>query len=342
MEPLACGKAFYFDARGDLTINVGDKNKDKTRVYEFVVCSRSLARWSSVLCAMLFSGFAESRPRNRAPWIIEMPEDSVSPMFLVLSIVHGHFQHIPEKLDQHDLYQLLVVTEKYDMARILKPWASSWFQPYTLSHTPLSEGKAINLWIAWELGHTETFQAYAEELVLKSRINDEGMLLDSDGIALDTYLFLEPPGIIDRIKLIRETSINKMTSTLYDAIYDALTRSKGLKRKGSGRYCKHSTEETERCSRQILGSLIQQVYDLGMEDVALLQSTSSEYLGSMNDLCLGIRSITISNVCGKYGRLCSPLTTIQDMAKDLVAEMESPVTEFHLKYLRDQAKKTGV
>ncbi|KDN62980.1 hypothetical protein CSUB01_09299 [Colletotrichum sublineola] len=183
MEPLACGKAFYFDARGDLTINVGDKINDKTRVYEFVVCSRSLARWSSVLCAMLFSGFAESRPRNRAPWIIEMPEDSVSPMFL-----------------------LLVVTEKYDMARILKPWASSWFQPYTLSHTPLSEGKAINLWIAWELGHTETFQAYAEELVLKSRINDEGMLLDSDGIALDTYLFLEPPGIIDRIKLIRETN----------------------------------------------------------------------------------------------------------------------------------------
>ncbi|KAK2007157.1 hypothetical protein LZ32DRAFT_594269 [Colletotrichum eremochloae] len=313
MKPLACGKAFYFDARGDLTLKVGDRNKDKTRVYEFVVCSRALARWSSVLCAMLFSGFAESRPGDKAPWIIEMPEDSVSPMFLVLSIIHGHFQHISEKLDQHDLYQLLVVTEKYDMTRILKPWASSWFRPYTLSHTPLSKGKEINLWIAWELGHTETFQAYAKELVLKSRIDDEGRLLDSDGIALNTYLFLEPPGIIDRIKLIRETSMNKMTSTLYDAIHDALTRSKRLK--SGSPSCYH---------------------------VALLQSTSSKYLGSMNDLCLGIRRINILNCCGYYGGHCNPLETIQDMAKDLVAKMESPVTEYHLKYLRDQAKKTGV
>ncbi|KAK1579363.1 uncharacterized protein LY79DRAFT_582552 [Colletotrichum navitas] len=67
MEPPVCGKAFYFDTRGDLTLKVGDSEKDQPRMYELIVCSRPLASWSPVLRAMLFTGLSESRPKGEAP-----------------------------------------------------------------------------------------------------------------------------------------------------------------------------------------------------------------------------------------------------------------------------------
>ncbi|KAJ4996048.1 hypothetical protein K4K48_009130 [Colletotrichum sp. SAR 10_66] len=228
MESLASETAFYFDSRGDLTLKVGDSSDQKLCVYEFVVCSRSLARWSSVFRAMLFTGFAESRPKDDAPWTIEMPEDSVSPVFLLLSIVHGHFQHIPKSLPQDHLYQLLVVTEKYDMTQTLSPWASAWFQPYAATNKSSSDGEEIVMWISWELGHEGTFCNSAKNLLLKSKINDEGELLDSNSIALSTYTFLEPPGILETIAATRATVIHEMTRVLYDAIEVALKNDKGV------------------------------------------------------------------------------------------------------------------
>ncbi|EQB44002.1 hypothetical protein CGLO_17288 [Colletotrichum gloeosporioides Cg-14] len=344
MESLAGGTAFYFDSRGDLTLKVGDKRDKKLCVYEFVVCSRSLARWSSVFRAMLFTGFAESRPKDDAPWTIEMPEDSVSPVFLLLSIVHGHFQHIPKSLPQDHLYQLLVVTEKYDMTQTLSPWASTWFQPYAATNTSSTDGEEIVMWISWELGHEETFRNWAKNLLLKSKINDEGELIDSNSIALSTYTFLEPPGILETIAATRATIIHEMTRVLYDAIEVALKNDKcegsSNSRNGYNSYG-YRLMTSDQCIRLVLGSLIQQVHKMGLQDVALLQSATPKYLGSINDLSSAIQSIKFS-LDDQIHNYCNPLQNIKDMVTSLVANIKSPVTDNHLEYLRTQAKKTGV
>ncbi|KAJ0382014.1 hypothetical protein COL922a_013395 [Colletotrichum nupharicola] len=333
MESLAGGTAFYFDSRGDLTLKVGDISDEKLRVYEFVVCSRSLACWSSVFRAMLFSGFAESRPKDNAPWTIEMPEDSISPVFLLLSIVHGHFQHIPKSLPQDHLYQLLVVTEKYDMTQTLSPWASTWFQPYAATNTSSADGEEIVMWISWELGHEGTFCNWAKNLQLKSKIDDEGDLLDSNSIALNTYTFLEPPGIL----------------VLYGAIEAALKNGKCEGSSDSG--CSYNSYNarnrrpipmtSDQYIRLVLGSLIQQVHNIGLQDVALLQSATPKYLGSINDLSSAIQSIEFSSDDQNH-IYCNPLQNIKDKVESLVANIESPVTGNHLEYLRTQAKKTEI
>ncbi|KAF4815622.1 hypothetical protein CGCSCA5_v006969 [Colletotrichum siamense] len=349
MESLAGGTAFYFDSRGDLTLKVGDISDEKLRVYEFVVCSRSLARWSSVFRAMLFSGFAESRPKDNAPWTIEMPEDSISPVFLLLSIVHGHFQHIPKSLPQDHLYQLLVVTEKYDMTQTLSPWASTWFQPYAATNTSSTDGEEIVMWISWELGHEQTFCNWAKNLLLKSKINDEGELLDSNSTALNTYTFLEPPGILETIASTRAKVIHEMTRVLYGAIAVALKNGKceGSNNSGYGynSYSGHGRRPipmtSDQCISLVLGSLIQQVHKIGLQDVALLQSATPKYLGSVNDLSSAIQSIKFS-LDDQNHNYCNPLQNIKDKVASLVANIESPVTDNHLEYLRTQAKKTGV
>ncbi|KAI8286190.1 hypothetical protein K4K56_008961 [Colletotrichum sp. SAR 10_98] len=58
MKSLSCGKTFYFDSRGDLVLKVGEAFHEGGR--DFVVCSRTVARWSKVFNAMFFGGFAES------------------------------------------------------------------------------------------------------------------------------------------------------------------------------------------------------------------------------------------------------------------------------------------
>ncbi|GJC80443.1 hypothetical protein ColLi_03281 [Colletotrichum liriopes] len=188
MSPLACGKIFYFDPRGDLTLHVGQMKTGG--IYQFVVCSRTLGRSSPVFGAMLFNGFAESKPEGDSEWIVELPEDRTHPVFLLLNIIHGHSMTIPDTLKPEELYQLLVVTEKYDMTHVLRPMVSMWFQPY--KKATIVTGKGIFLCIAWALGHEETFRNVALDLVLMSKVGDNGQLLDINGIPLSIYKHLGP------------------------------------------------------------------------------------------------------------------------------------------------------
>ncbi|KAK1676065.1 hypothetical protein BDP55DRAFT_768239 [Colletotrichum godetiae] len=97
-------------------------------VVEFVVCSRALARASSVFRAMLLGGFSESKP-ERDDWVVELPEVRTAPFSILLKIIHGRFCEVPQSLTLEELYQLLVVTDKYDMVSVIFQLASTWFEP---------------------------------------------------------------------------------------------------------------------------------------------------------------------------------------------------------------------
>ncbi|KAI8316109.1 hypothetical protein K4K61_009998 [Colletotrichum sp. SAR11_59] len=121
MLPLKVGKAYHFDTHGDLTLKVGGNRS----AYHFLVCSRTLRLSSPVFEAMLFRGSAESKPADSAAWTIQLPDDDPSVILLVLSIIHGHFQLVTRELEEYQLHEVLVATEKYDMTKILNPWAST-------------------------------------------------------------------------------------------------------------------------------------------------------------------------------------------------------------------------
>lgn len=115
---------FYLDPRGDLTLHVSESDT----VHEFVVCSRTVARSSSVFCPMLYGGFAESKSTENK-WIVNLPDDLPFPLFVILYIIHGYVDDLPKVLQQDELYEVLVVSEKYDMTKVLRPYASAWFKP---------------------------------------------------------------------------------------------------------------------------------------------------------------------------------------------------------------------
>ncbi|KAF6790668.1 nuclear pore protein [Colletotrichum sojae] len=337
MQPLACGKAYYFDSRGDLTFTVGDPEKGDT--YDVVVCSRTVARSSTVFSAMLFGGFAESRPEG-GRWKVSLPEDQVAPLFLAFKLIHGYHENTPKTLDKNELYQLLVVTEKFDMARILRPWAATWFEPY--KGIPSVEGNEIVMWIAWELGHERCFRRLATDLLIKSRVSDDGELLSKEGIPLNTYNCLEPLGILESVAQSRSKLIETMTGFLHDVIQEALTK-RQCQYSGGGHCstCGMTTgPSSEQCAAFVLGLLTHMFSDAGLQGLVSSQATKFRYLGSSKDFLRIIQrmrfKITEGHDC------CDPLPALQKRAKDLVEAAPSPVTEQHLEYLRNQAKKTGI
>lgn len=95
---------------GDLTITAGKEER------QFLVCSKTLARASPVFKAMLYGNFKEARPASLTePWVVELPEDDAHSSEVLFNIIHSNFDRIPDALPLQKLFDILVVTDKYDM-----------------------------------------------------------------------------------------------------------------------------------------------------------------------------------------------------------------------------------
>ncbi|KAH0438212.1 hypothetical protein CcaCcLH18_03479 [Colletotrichum camelliae] len=359
MPTLEGGKTTHLDIHGDLTLKVGG---DKI-AHEFVVCSRTLGRGSPVFQAMLFSGFAESKPADGA-WIVQLPDDLPSPMLIVLHIIHGHFEHIPQALEQHELYQLLVVTEKYDMTKILRPWASKWFDPY--KKTTSVNGNQSLLWISWELGHEEVFLRLAKDLMFKIRLGDENELLGNPAGDQSIWCRLVSSGLLETISKGRNDIIQQITTLLYTTtgrLYTApLCKGKPILQCSvcgtpviygdhAGLHwcnlcnCRVASTASFRllqslCGNMIFGSVSKLITGIGLKKVALLETPTPRYLGSINKLTRDINKMVI-NPPEEHGA-CDPLWDLKAEVRKLVNNAAAPVTDQHRQYLQEQAKKTGI
>lgn len=164
-------RVLTFDEHGDLRLEIGQDEKKEI----FVVCSRALARVSNPFKAMLYGCFAESKSRKMDPnWTVKLPEDDPEAFATLMIIVHGNFGMVPFPITRDHLFQITILTDKYDMTEVLRPWAHNWIQQFTAMDLNTTEGAEDLLWIAWELGHTKFF------LHVLAYLSD-GLTVDDDG-----------------------------------------------------------------------------------------------------------------------------------------------------------------
>lgn len=151
--PVASPLHHVLDIYSDLRLEVGTGSAKHT----FAVCSRSVARASRPFQTMLYGGFAEAKTRQTdAHWTVALPEDEPAAFATLMDIVHGHFNKVPVAVTRDQLYQITVLTDKYDMTDVLQPWANAWVSPLC-TRQPTFAGDETLIWIAWELGHSELF-----------------------------------------------------------------------------------------------------------------------------------------------------------------------------------------
>ncbi|KAB5545661.1 hypothetical protein GE09DRAFT_1243407 [Coniochaeta sp. 2T2.1] len=193
--PWGCGPQWsdaalrvVFDDEGDLQLKVG------RRKITLVVCSKSLARTSPVFKKMLFGGLAESKPAGDVEWVVELPEDDINGMHLLMHIVHGNLEKVPKKMSDslrfcnapEDVSTVLrgitCTADKYDMVRLLHPWADAWldegcrvFHGSYKARPHLANGvfwglnyvtwRLDNIWCGWILGDEDLLQEELKHII---------------------------------------------------------------------------------------------------------------------------------------------------------------------------------
>lgn len=172
MTAVTFAPVTVFDVDGDLRLEVGaesprgkapgikESEKDPSQV--FLVCSKTLSRASKPFKAMLYGPFTESKHNQNdhtSAWTVRLPEDDPKAFAMLMNIIHNKFNLVPSLINRDDLFHISVLTNKYDMTEVLRPWAQRWILALSDSLDGADWGWRDEryLWIAWELGHRKLF-----------------------------------------------------------------------------------------------------------------------------------------------------------------------------------------
>ncbi|KAI0550338.1 hypothetical protein F4679DRAFT_207908 [Xylaria curta] len=317
------------DPEGDLCLQVGESATC------FTVCSRTLARTSHFWNVLINGEFKESKKFSSrddgSQWTIPLPEDDPRPMALLLNIIHGRFDQVPRYecvLNIRDLYDISVVTDKYDMAHVIRPWASGWLRSAhrlnECSYLFLREQYCHEqLWIYWELGDKANFEKVANIL-----------LLNSSAISTLRYKGVqEPPDIYEIIEETRLSILKKLLTALENIIEGLIRKDKKL--------CAKSQKEQKSqgdCLASMLGTGIQSLYSNGLWPIP--KPADAKYL-SVSSLSKTLQKVEIEGHFGEHHR-CSQKLSLQNKVDEILRNIPSLLTKGHLSHLESQAKKSGV
>ncbi|OIW22433.1 hypothetical protein CONLIGDRAFT_223343 [Coniochaeta ligniaria NRRL 30616] len=154
---------------------------------------------------MLYGGFAESKPSNpETTWVVRLPEDDPEALAMLLNAVHGTVETIPKELPEELLYGVTVLTDKYDMAKTLRPWAQIDLRTFrtggssdfdTMWHQD-NDSFLRAIWIARELGDQGGFEARLRFLAMTCSKDDDGSLFDRSMNRLDDHEMLSSIDIL--------------------------------------------------------------------------------------------------------------------------------------------------
>lgn len=205
------------DPDGDLRLTVGqnkctvivgqEPHKHRPAV-TFLVDSRALSRASLVWKRLLDQDRAAitSGPADFGlEWHVRFPYDSPSTMHVILEIIHSRFRRV-ESVGK--LYLIAVLSNKYDLGEVLRPWAPHWVDEVVSGFSNLDEQPEIfeqcnavferHLWVFWEFGHTAQFYKAVKVVAEMSHRMANGRLAISRASSATGELFAdseEGPGV---------------------------------------------------------------------------------------------------------------------------------------------------
>ena len=160
------------DEHGDLLLRVGGEEGA-----EFLVSSSAVRRASLVWDKMLFGPYYESKPAE-GPWVVTLPEDNPDAMEIFFNIMHSNFERVPESPETRDIYEVTILTDKYDMLHLIRPWAQRWMDIVKSYRPFVGEERVMAMYIALELGAKTEFYDIATKVALCARVDTQERLVE--------------------------------------------------------------------------------------------------------------------------------------------------------------------
>ncbi|KAF4971073.1 hypothetical protein FSARC_2021 [Fusarium sarcochroum] len=136
---------------------------------------------------MLRGQFAERKPED-GEWKVTLPEDKNTAFAVLMDMAHGLYLRTREIISYDELYDICVLTNKYDMACVLRPMASRWFRDLIKEVTKDHRTEAYRkmMFVAWELGYKKDLENMVMTIARHYPVNKEGDLVDDDDKPLNT------------------------------------------------------------------------------------------------------------------------------------------------------------
>ncbi|KAI0600582.1 hypothetical protein F4775DRAFT_590140 [Biscogniauxia sp. FL1348] len=313
--------ALSIDEDGDLTLHVGEfrcshiceeeegEDENQLSYGAFTVCSKALSRASPVMKKMLYGGFAESKKPGNNPWTVHLPEDDPKALEVILNIIHLRFDQVSSGVTTlDDLYNITVLTDKYDLTHVIRPWVAKWRRKTMVDKSSWQESQVADgyfekrLWIAWELGDLKDFTDVLGWITSHCYVRSSGMLTQQLWFSpshMFFHHFPEPPGAYEIISSSRLRIIEGLL-THVETLVDCLIRG-------------------ERA---------------GLWPIP----ESSDYHESLSTLLDSIKTLKIVNSCSFNH--CRP-TNLSALLNPSV-DMRPRLSDMHKKHCFEQAKKSGV
>ncbi|KAK3382207.1 hypothetical protein B0T24DRAFT_672204 [Lasiosphaeria ovina] len=210
-----------FDKHGDLTLVVGPGR------HVFIVCSRTLARacwvWDTMLYGLSDEGQSQHKEKD---WTFTLTQDDARALAIVLHILHGNFDNVPESINIKILFDLAVLADKYDLVRPLSEywygWTNDAILPFTSHLTFRDDQKSLNriLFVLYVLGFEKRFREVLLGVIANVSLGDDGKLrlTGHERLSMEDNVFIKRLDIIEPIKEARK----KMLSCLSTAVSSGL------------------------------------------------------------------------------------------------------------------------
>ncbi|KAF8245678.1 hypothetical protein K440DRAFT_645689 [Wilcoxina mikolae CBS 423.85] len=185
---------------GDMEIALTTSTIDVT----YRVSSHQLCSGSSFFLAMLGpdSSFLEAKElRNHQSSasgslfrVTAEEEHDPTALAVVLYVLHGRAEHIPESVTIENLFEIAIICDYYDCAASMRPWDEIWMSP--LRSLASMSGYENWLFISWVFGDQDIFGQMTARFS-KSGVmvgGEFGIMVDGDLKRLDYHI---PQGVID-------------------------------------------------------------------------------------------------------------------------------------------------
>ncbi|KAK8859641.1 hypothetical protein PGQ11_010375 [Apiospora arundinis] len=337
------------DENGDLLLKVGTTKCVKSLFGSlsgshshvladtFRVCSRTMARASPVWKKLLFGGFAESKPKE-GEWKVTLPEDSPQAMSTLLGIVHAKFDAVPRpngRITLTELYDITILTDKYDLAHVLKPWASMWLQCVWSPTCVDPYSRMEQLWITWNMGDMARFSSAATLLALNM----------SSEATLKTRI--APPGVSETIMFMHQDALNRLLKPFHGLLHD-LSETEDVPNyvKGDTVLCCAQDADSNKniCNLLMLGYFTRALRTAGM----IPQRSTKGLFGGSTAFTVSQTATKLLDIIKKKPALshshitCCPIKNAVGNITIITETLRFTPSEAQVKRLKEQALKSGL
>ncbi|KAK4151623.1 hypothetical protein C8A00DRAFT_35716 [Chaetomidium leptoderma] len=293
-NPRSSGGVEMLDPHGDLKLVVGE---DKV---VFQVCSRALAcsseAWETLLHGPCLEGKAQQDGQD---WEIYLPDDDPDGLRIILNVIHQDLEAVPKVVSFELLFQLIELSDKYNMVASLKPFWRDWNRQHILRDfsgvDPAQLGHQI--WVSNTLGDRYGYRKAIMAFVTRTATNDQGQLRLTGFENYNLYqdIYLESLEVLEPIRQARLAILEEICDRVKDGM-DALI---------SGSRCafQHS------CDCAMLGALHRAMASLGLEHwfSRKMEGVAQDTTLSATQLFARVKNIKTHTLLAARGHVkCSP------------------------------------